>query len=97
MIIFLKLDEVAEMRVRIKAMRQRLFDVLSAKVPDRDFSYITKQRGMFSYTGLTGEQADILREEFAIYLLRSGRICVAGLNQKNVYYVAESIAKVLTR
>ena len=90
-------EELQEMCDRIAKMRTILRDELTQRVPDRDFSYLVKQRGMFSYTGLTGEQADILREEFAIYLLRSGRICVAGLNQKNVYYVAESIAKVLTR
>ena len=87
--------EVAEMRVRIKAMRQKLFEVLTAKVPGRDFSYFVKQRGMFSYTGLTPEQVDRLREEFAVYLVRSGRMCVAGLNTGNVNYVAEAMAAVL--
>ena len=80
--------EVGEMRERIKAMRQKLYDVLSAKVPGRDFSYFIKQRGMFSYTGLTVEQVLRLREEFAVYLVNSGRMCVAGLNQSNVDYVA---------
>ena len=87
--------EVAEMRVRIKAMRQKLFEVLTAKVPGRDFSYFVKQRGMFSYTGLTPEQVDRLREEFAVYLVRSGRMCVAGLNTRNVEYVADAMAAVL--
>ena len=87
--------EVAEMRERIKAMRQMLFEVLTAKVPGRDFSYFVKQRGMFSYTGLSPEQVDRLREEFAVYLVRSGRMCVAGLNPRNVEYVADAMAAVL--
>ena len=87
--------EVAEMRDRIKAMRQKLFDVLTAKVPGRDFSYMIKQRGMFSYTGLTPEQVDALREQHAVYLVRTGRMCVAGLNNSNVEYVANAIAAVL--
>ncbi len=76
--------EVAEMRERIKEMRQKLYDVLTAKVPGRDFSYFIKQRGMFSYTGLSPAQVDRLREEFGVYLVRSGRMCVAGLNRRNV-------------
>ena len=88
-------EEVAQMRVRIKAMRQKLFDVLSAAAPGRDFSYLVKQRGMFSYSGLSPEQVDRLRYEFGVYLVRSGRMCVAGLNESNIDYVAESIAAVL--
>jgi aromatic-amino-acid transaminase len=87
--------EVAQMRERIRAMRKQLFDVLSKRVPGRDFSYFVTQRGMFSYTGLTAAQVDRLREEFAIYLIRSGRICVAGLNAGNIGYVADAFAKVL--
>ena len=82
-------------RARIKAMREKLFEVLSAKVPGRDFSYFISQRGMFSYTGFTPEQVDRLREEFAVYLVRSGRMCVAGLNSRNVDYVADAMAAVL--
>ncbi|MDO2948616.1 aromatic amino acid transaminase [Aeromonas simiae] len=88
-------NEVTEMRTRIKAMREKLYSVLSAKVPGRDFSYFIQQRGMFSYTGLTPEQVDRLREEHAVYLVRSGRMCVAGLNSRNVEYVADAIAAVL--
>ena len=88
-------SEVAEMRDRIKAMRQKLYETLTAKVPGKDFSYMIKQRGMFSYTGLTPEQVDRLREEFAVYLVRTGRMCVAGLNTRNVEYVANSMAAVL--
>ena len=87
--------EVAEMRDRIKAMRQKLYETLTAKVPGKDFSYMITQRGMFSYTGLTPEQVDRLREEFAVYLVRTGRMCVAGLNTRNVEYVANAMAAVL--
>ena len=88
-------QEVAVMRERIKDMREQLLQTLSSKMPDRDFSYFIKQRGMFSYTGLSPEQVDRLREEFAVYLLRSGRMCVAGLNTHNVDYVANAMASVL--
>lgn len=87
--------EVGEMRVRIQAMRQKLYEVLTARVPGKDFSYFIKQRGMFSYTGLSPAQVDRLREEFAVYLVASGRMCVAGLNGGNVNYVAEAMAAVL--
>ncbi|AKU10676.1 aromatic amino acid aminotransferase [Azoarcus sp. CIB] len=87
--------EVDAMRDRIRAMRRELHEVITARVPGRDFSYFIKQRGMFSYTGLSPEQVDRLREEFAVYLVRSGRMCVAGLNTRNVAYVAEAMAAVL--
>ncbi len=87
--------EVGAMRERIKAMRQKLYEVLSARLPGRDFSYFIKQRGMFSYTGLSPAQVDRLREEFAVYLVGSGRMCVAGLNGHNVDYVADAMAAVL--
>ena len=89
------LTEVNNMRTRVQKMRVLLQSVISTKVPERDFSYFTQQQGMFSYTGLTPEQVDRLREEFAIYLVRSGRMCVAGLNSHNVDYVATSMATVL--
>jgi len=87
--------ELAAMRDRIQAMRQTLHRVISAKVPGRDFSYFLTQRGMFSYTGLSAAQVDRLREEFAVYLVRSGRICVAGLNHHNVEYAAQAMATVM--
>lgn len=89
--------EVKEMRERIIKMRSILKDELTKALPDRDFSYLVNQKGMFSYTGLTAEQVDILREEYAIYLVRSGRICVAGLNMNNVYAVAKAVAEVLAK
>jgi aromatic-amino-acid transaminase len=87
--------EVAEMRLRIHAMRNSLFEVLSAKLPGRNFDYFLTQRGMFSYTGLSPAQVDRLREEFAVYLVRSGRMCVAGLNTGNVETAAAAMAAVL--
>ena len=88
--------EVTAMRTRIKAMRQRLFDVLSAKLPGRNLDYFLTQRGMFSYTGMTAAQADRLKDEFGVYILRSGRICVAGLNSGNVEATANAFAAVMT-
>jgi aromatic-amino-acid transaminase len=87
--------ELDAMRVRIQAMRQTLHAVLSAKLPGRDFNYFLTQRGMFSYTGLSPEQADALREQHAVYVLRSGRMCVAGLNSSNVEATAVAMAAVL--
>ena len=89
--------EVQHMRERIIKMRQILRDELTKALPDRDFNYLVEQKGMFSYTGLTGEQVDTLREDYAIYLVRSGRICVAGLNMNNVYVVAKAVAEVLAK
>ena len=87
--------EVYQMRDRIRAMRQQLYDILTAKLPERDFSYFIKQRGMFSYTGLNATQVQRLQDEFAVYLVASGRMCVAGLNQSNIDYVANAFVEVL--
>ena len=87
--------EVTAMRERILAMRQRLHAVLSQRLPGRDFDYFLTQRGMFSYTGLSAAQVDRLREEHAVYLIRSGRLCVAGLNTHNVEATATAMAAVL--
>ncbi len=88
--------ELGAMRVRIKKMRQLLADKLSARLPGKDFSYIVRQNGMFSYSRLTQPQAVALREKYAVYALDSGRICVAALNENNIDYVSDSIAKVMT-
>jgi aromatic-amino-acid transaminase len=87
--------EVAAMRERILAMRRSLHGVLSARLPGRDFGYFLNQRGMFSYTGLSAAQVDRLREEHAVYLVRSGRMCVAGLSTGNVERVAQAFAAIL--
>lgn len=87
--------EVAAMRLRIAAMRQALHDALAARLPGRDFGYFLSQRGMFSYTGLSPQQVDTLREAHGVYLVRSGRMCVAGLNSGNVQRTAAALAAVL--
>ena len=87
--------ELAEMRVRIKAMRQKLVDGLKAAGVKEDMSFITKQIGMFSYSGLNKDQMVRLRSEFGIYGTDTGRMCVAALNSKNIDYVCASIAKVI--
>jgi aromatic-amino-acid transaminase len=87
--------ELNEMRERILTMRQLLSNKLSQTLPDQDFGYLVKQQGMFSYTGLSAAQVDRLKEEFGIYMVRSGRMCVAGLNLNNIDYVADAIAQVI--
>jgi aromatic-amino-acid transaminase len=87
--------ELEAMRTRILAMRQRLHAELSARLPGRELGYFLTQRGMFSYTGLSPEQVDTLREQHAVYLLRSGRMCVAGLNNSNVEATAAAMAAVM--
>jgi aromatic-amino-acid transaminase len=87
--------ELAEMRDRIRAMRNGLVERLKASGVDRDFSFVNAQRGMFSYSGLTAPQVDRLREEFGIYAVSTGRICVAALNTRNLDVVANAVAHVL--
>jgi aromatic-amino-acid transaminase len=88
-------DELGQMRSRIKLMRQRLYDGVVQRLPGRNVRYFIDQRGMFSYTGVSPQQADELREAHGVYVLRSGRMCAAGLNANNVDRVAEAFAKVL--
>ena len=87
--------ELVGMRDRIKSMRGGLVEKLAAKGVAQDFSFVVKQRGMFSYTGLTAEQVARLQSEFGVYAVNTGRICIAALNSKNIDYVAEAIAAVL--
>jgi aromatic-amino-acid transaminase len=87
--------ELAEMRVRIKAMRQSFVEKLKAAGVTADMSFITQQVGMFSYSGLSKDQMVRLRTEFGVYGTDTGRMCVAALNSKNIDYVCASIAKVL--
>jgi len=88
-------DELAAMRERIRAMRSQLVDKLKEHGVTQDFSFVLKQRGMFSYSGLSKEQVDRLREAHGVYAVASGRICVAALNSRNINYVAQAIASVL--
>jgi aromatic-amino-acid transaminase len=88
-------NELSEMRVRIKAMRQKLVDGLKAAGVKQDMSFITTQIGMFSYSGLNKDQMVRLRSEFGVYGTDTGRMCVAALNSKNIDYVCAAIAKVI--
>ena len=88
-------QELGAMRDRIRAMRRALHATLTARMPGRAFGYFLSQRGMFSYTGLGPKQVERLREEFAVYLVRSGRLCVAGLNTGNVEATGLAMAAVL--
>jgi len=88
-------QELAEMRVRIKAMRQKLVDGLKAAGVKEDMSFITQQIGMFSYSGLSKAQMHRLRDEFGVYGTDTGRMCVAALNSKNIDYVCNAVAKVI--
>ena len=85
------------MRERIKAMRKALVEGVQRRVPGFDCSFVMKQRGMFSYSGLTREQVLRLRGEYSIYTIETGRICVAALTTKNLDYVADAIAKVIRK
>jgi aromatic-amino-acid transaminase len=87
--------ELAHMRTRIKAMRQQLVDGLKSAGVQQDMNFITRQIGMFSYSGLSKEQMQRLRTEFGIYGTDAGRMCVAALNGKNIGYVCQAIAKVV--
>ncbi|XXZ33153.1 amino acid aminotransferase [Sorangium sp. So ce321] len=87
--------ELGEMRDRIRAMRGRFVELLAKKGAGRDFSFITRQKGMFSYSGIELERVRRLRSEFGLYIVDSGRICVAAMNENNLEYIAESIAAVL--
>ncbi len=88
-------EELGEMRERIRSMRVALVDQLSALGATRDFGFVARQRGMFSYSGLTTEQVERLRSEFGIYAVGTGRICVAALNHGNLGVVTQAIAQVL--
>ncbi len=87
--------ELAQMRDRVRTMRRQLIGKIRVLRADFDLSYVIEQRGMFSYSGLTREQVARLRDEYSIYALDSGRVCVAALNSRNIDYVAKAIAGVL--
>jgi len=88
-------QELEGMRLRIKTMREQFVAKLKAKAPNHDFSFVARQNGMFSYSGLTKAQVERLRTEFSVYAIDTGRICVAALNSKNIDYAVDAIAKVL--
>ena len=88
-------QELAEMRSRLNGLRTLLVGKLAARKTSMDFSFIAKERGMFSFLGITKEQVIRLREEFHVYMVESSRINIAGINHSNVDRVADSIAAVL--
>ncbi|HKO46891.1 MAG TPA: amino acid aminotransferase [Polyangiaceae bacterium] len=88
-------SELTEMRLRIQKMRTLFVKQLEARGIKRDFSFIEQQRGMFSYSGLELEKVRKLRSDFGIYIVDSGRICLAAMNEKNLEYITDAIAKVL--
>jgi aromatic-amino-acid transaminase len=88
-------SELTQMRERIKTMRRQFVEKVRAHRADFDFSFVIEQRGMFSYSGLTREQVRRLRDEYSIYTIDSGRICVAALSSRNIDYVAKAVASVL--
>jgi aromatic-amino-acid transaminase len=88
-------QELGEMRDRIKIMRQTLVDGLKAAGVQADMSFITKQIGMFSYSGLTKDQMVRLRNEFGVYGTDTGRMCVAAMNSQNIDYICKAVAAVL--
>ena len=89
------LEELEQIRLRIASLRQQFVDRMRELCPDVDFSHMLRQRGMFSFSGIGPEQVDRLKQEYSIYLLRNGRINVAGLNESNLDYVCRSIAVTL--
>ncbi|WP_417068089.1 amino acid aminotransferase [Niveibacterium terrae] len=88
-------EELAAMRTRIREMRKGLAERLAERGVKRDLSFVTNQRGMFSYTGLSAAQVETLRTEYGIYAVSTGRICVAALNSRNLDYVADALAKAM--
>ncbi|OXR48307.1 MULTISPECIES: amino acid aminotransferase [unclassified Pusillimonas] len=88
-------DELGEMRNRIRSMREQFVTKLKDHGVKQNFDFVKTQRGMFSYSGLTAAQVDVLRNEHGVYAVSSGRICVAALNSRNIDYVVNAIAKVI--
>jgi aromatic-amino-acid transaminase len=88
-------EELASMRMRIRIMRQALVQKMKVKAPGLHFDFVNKQRGMFSYSGLTSAQVDRLRDDYSVYAIATGRICVASLNFHNIDQIADAIAGVL--
>ena len=88
-------QEVADMRVRIQEMRDLFVATLKEKGVSGDYSFISRQNGMFSFSGLSVEQVNRLKEEFAVYIVGSGRISVAGMTKNNMQPLCDAIAKVI--
>ena len=89
-------DELVGMRERIRSMRTQLVEALNARGVKQDFTFIARQRGMFSYTGLTADQVEKLKTDHGVYAINTGRVCLAALNSRNLAHVADAIASVLS-
>jgi aromatic-amino-acid transaminase len=87
--------DVDDMRNRINGMRRALRTAMETNAPDENFSYLTLQRGMFSFTGLNRDQVNVLRDDWGVYLIGNGRLCLAGLTPHNIPRVAEALTSVL--
>ena len=87
--------ELGQMRERIRQMRRQFVEQLRVRRPDADFEFVTRQRGMFSYSGLSKEAVNRMREEYSVYAIDTGRICVAALNSRNIAHVVDAVANVL--
>ncbi len=87
--------ELGQMRERIREMRRQFVEKLRVRKPEADFAFVTRQRGMFSYSGLSKEAVTRLREEYSVYAIDTGRICVAALNSRNLDHVVDAVAKVI--
>ena len=88
-------EELRGMRERIRIMREAFVRKLETRVPSANFGFVTQQRGMFSYSGLSKEAVTRLREDFSVYAIDTGRICIAALNSRNIDYVTDAIAQVI--
>jgi aromatic-amino-acid transaminase len=86
-------SELNDMRLRMSEMRKALYARIRAISPKQDVEYLLQQKGMFSFTGLTAEDVDNIRERYGVYLIRNGRLCIAGLNPSNLDRVAEALAR----
>ncbi|WP_207005549.1 amino acid aminotransferase [Trinickia mobilis] len=87
--------EVDAMRSRLVDVRSSLHGALHGALPDQDFSHIVEQRGIFAYTGLTERHAEALERDFGVYIMTTGRICIASLNDRNLPYVADAFSQVI--
>lgn len=88
-------DELASMRNRILMIRKIFVDRIKSLSPQHDFNFVIQQKGMFSYSGLTRNQIELLRSKYSVYAIESGRICVAAINSKNIDYLVNAVSKVL--
>lgn len=88
-------EELAEMRTRIASLRKQFVDGMAATGVDQDFSFLLDQKGMFSFSGLSPMQVDQLRSEHGVYLVGSGRINVAGMNESKMEWLCNAVAAVL--